>query len=312
LYDSRRTGGWTVGQRWRVSNQVNLFNESQYLKAPGQAGLAHTFGMDFFPGVGWNLGFTLQSADLDRSLGTVDRNAVGVSAGRTSSDTGWQSKAEWRDDSGAEQRTQWVTTNLITHKVNESWRLAARVNYSQTDDDLLADAGAEFAEANVGFAWRPAASTRWAVLGKYTYLYDVSSLAQVGDNVAFYDQRSHVLAFDGIFKPSQRWEYAAKVALRNGSVRFGRLAGEWTDSSATFAAAQLRYGFANRWHALGEFRALDVQNGGLRQGLLAGIDRDLGGHFRLGVGYNFTDFSDDLTQFDYDYRGWFLNVVGWY
>jgi hypothetical protein len=33
---------------------------------------------------------------------------------------------------------------------------------------------------------------------------------------------------------------------------------------------------------------------------------------RIGAGYNFTDFSDDLTDFDYDHKGWFLNLVGWY
>ena len=33
---------------------------------------------------------------------------------------------------------------------------------------------------------------------------------------------------------------------------------------------------------------------------------------RNGVGYNFTDFSDDLTDFDYDHKGWFLNMVGTY
>lgn len=32
----------------------------------------------------------------------------------------------------------------------------------------------------------------------------------------------------------------------------------------------------------------------------------------VGVGYNFTEFSDDLTDFDYDHKGWFLNLVGTY
>ena len=40
--------------------------------------------------------------------------------------------------------------------------------------------------------------------------------------------------------------------------------------------------------------------------------RDITKNFRIGVGYNFTDFSDNLTHFDYDQRGWFLNVVGRY
>jgi len=49
------------------------------------------------------------------------------------------------------------------------------------------------------------------------------------------------------------------------------------------------------------------QDGGNKQGALVGLDRDIGRNFRLGIGYNFTQFSDDLTNFDYDHRGWFIN-----
>jgi len=55
-----------------------------------------------------------------------------------------------------------------------------------------------------------------------------------------------------------------------------------------------------------------VQAGGTRQGWLVGLDRDIGKNFRIGAGYNFTEFSDDLTDFDYDHEGWFLNMVGMY
>jgi hypothetical protein len=312
LFNDRQNSGWTLGQRWRLSDQVNLFNESQFLKAPNESGLAHTFGMDFYPGVGWTLGFTLQQANLDKAIGNVDREAVSVSAGRTSNDTQWQSKLEWRQDTGAEQRDQWVTTNQFTHKINESFRIAARFNYSKTSDDLLTEAGAKFIEGNVGFAWRPFDSGKWALLGKYTYLYDVSSLPQIGDNVAFYDQRSQVLSLEGIYTPNTRWEFAGKLLRREGEVRFGRLAGQWADSGATFAAGQARYAFADKWHALGEYRWLGVKDGGDRQGVLLGVDRDLGKNLRLGTGYNFTEFSDDLTNFDYDHKGWFINLVGWY
>ena len=73
--------------------------------------------------------------DLTNSEGgEVDRRAVSVSGGRTSPDTDWQSKLEWRKDSGFERRAQWVTTNRLTHKLNESWRIAARFNYSDTED----------------------------------------------------------------------------------------------------------------------------------------------------------------------------------
>ena len=142
----------------------------------------------------------------------------------------------------------------------------------------------------------------------------MSSLPQIGDNVAYYDQRSRVLSVEGVYHPSHNWEYAAKLARREGEVRMGRLAGEWLDSGATFAAIQARYGIGNTdWNVLGEYRWLKVDNGGgTRSGALFGVDRDITNNFRIGVGYNFTDFSDNLTDFDYRHKGWFLNVVGRY
>jgi len=311
LFEPNRQNGWTLGQRWRLSERSNMFNESQFIKEPQQSGLSHTYGMDFYPAQGWNLGFTLQSGDLEKAGGAnVDRRAVSISGGHTAPATDWQSKVEWRRDRGAENRTQWVTTHRLTWKINESWRIAARVNYSDTDDayDRLADA--RFLESNLGFAWRPWNSTRWALFGRYTYLYDLATLGQVGG--AEYDQRTQVFSLEGVYKQDQHWEYALKLARRDGDVRMQRGYGPWFDSATNFAAAQLRYELRSQWHALAEYRWLDVADGGTRQGFLVGVDRDISRNFRLGVGYNFTDFSDDLTDFDYDHRGWFLNMTGMY
>ncbi len=118
-------------------------------------------------------------------------------------------------------------------------------------------------------------------------------------------EKSEVLSLGGVHKHNAHWEYAAKMARRTGEVRYGRSAGEWFDSSATFAAVQARYGLHrwNNWHALAEYRWLMVDDGGgSQQGWQAALDRDINKHFRVGVGYNFTEFSDDLTDFDYDQR----------
>jgi len=163
---------------------------------------------------------------------------------------------------------------------------------------------------NLGFAWRPHDSTRWSAFGKYTYLYDLASMGQLGG--AQYDQRSQILSFEGVHKYDQHWEFAAKLARREGEVRMGRGTGAWLDSASTFAAAQVRYELRTQWHALAEYRRLDVKHGGIRQGFLVGLDRDVNRHFRVGAGYSFTDFSDDLTDFDYRHKGWFLNLTGTY
>ncbi|HEY0931252.1 MAG TPA: hypothetical protein VGE27_15125, partial [Gemmatimonas sp.] len=219
-------------------------------------------------------------------------------------------KLEWREDRGAEQREQWVSTNRLTHKINESWRIAARLNYADTDDELNPLASAKFIEGNVGFAYRPWNNQRWGLFGRYTHLYDLATLGQLGG--ADYDQKSQILSFEGVYKLDQHWEFAGKVARREGEVRMGRGTGVWLDSATTFGAAQVRYDLRTQWHALAEYRWLDVQDGGTKQGFLLGLDRDLNKNFRIGVGYNFTDFSDDLTDFDYDHKGWFLNLVGTY
>ena len=77
LFDTSMRNGWTLGQRWRLNDQVNLYNESQYLKdtQQGSTGIAHTLGMDFFPVDGWTLGFTVQDGELDATTGRVDRRA---------------------------------------------------------------------------------------------------------------------------------------------------------------------------------------------------------------------------------------------
>ena len=311
LFNPNRQSGWTLGQRWRLSNQATMFNESQFLRAPNESGLAHTFGMDFFPAQGWRMGFTLSDGELtNRQGGEVDRRAASVSGGRTSPDTDWQSKIEWRKDSGFERREQWVTTNRITHKIDESWRIAARFNYADTEDEIDPAAGARMIEGNAGFAYRPWNSQRWGLFGRYTYLYDLSTLGQLGG--AQYDQKSQVLSLEGVHKLDHHWEFAAKLARREGEVRFGRGTGDWADSAATFAAGQIRYELRQQWHGLAEYRWLDVKHGGTRQGWLLGLDRDINRNFRLGAGYNFTDFSDNLTNFDYDHKGWFINLTGSY
>ncbi|WP_434777458.1 hypothetical protein [Neisseria sp. Ec49-e6-T10] len=310
VFNSNRTHGWTIGQRWRLTDRLNMFNESQALKGDGSS-QSNTIGMDYLLGEGWTSGFTVQEGKLtNASGGRVDRVATSVNIGRISQSIDWNSKLEWRKDTGAEHRRQWVLTNRAAIKLNESLRLSARFNYSDTYDYLSSLNGAKYIESGLGFAWRPWNNNRWAAFGRYTYLYDLSTSGQ--DNGTDYDQRTQIVSFEGVYKHDAKWEFAAKLARREGEVRFGRGEGQWFDSATTFAAGQVRYDLIRKWHALGEYRWLDVKNGGTKQGWLVGIDRDITENFRIGVGYNFTDFSDDLTKFDYKYKGFFINLVGRY
>ncbi|MCI2285856.1 hypothetical protein L3081_23810 [Colwellia sp. MSW7] len=65
------------------------------------------------------------------------------------------------------------------------------------------------------------------------------------------------------------------------------------------------------WDFLIEGRMLDVKAAqDNRKGFLTAIHRHFGQNLKVGIGYNFTDFNDDLTDLNYDAKGWFLNIVG--
>ncbi len=68
--------------------------------------------------------------------------------------------------------------------------------------------------------------------------------------------------------------------------------------------------FVRNWSGLVEWRRLSAREAGdARQGALVGVYRYVTKHVKVGVGYNFTRFSDDMTNLNYNNRGVFLNVL---
>jgi hypothetical protein len=309
--------GLTLGHRSRLTDKLSIYNENQTLKNLDSQGFNHTFGLDYRVNRFWNLGLSLQHGELDGDTGFVDRDVLSTSAAYRNQRTNFSSKIEYREDDGVNDLTQWVSTNRWTYLVNDDWRLAARFNYSDTENDndidlatgLPDNADAKFIEGGLGFAYRPSLNDKWSVLGRYTYLYDLRALSQRDSST---DQKSNVFSLEGIRRMNPRWELVGKLAHRESEIRLDRQDGDWFDSSADFAAVQIRYHVVRNWDALGEFRWLGVNDESDRSGFLIGVDRHIGDHMKLGIGYNFTDFSDDLTQLDYEYAGWYLNLIGKY
>jgi outer membrane protein OmpA-like peptidoglycan-associated protein len=314
---------FTLGNRSRISDQLSVHTEAQFVNDTEQAGITQVFGLDYVPRKDWRVGISLQHGELDREsdLGntSIDRDAVTLSAGYQNRDVQWSSKVEFRKDEGqglnAENFDQWITSNRLDYKVNDSFRILGKATYSETKDDTprldIADVeDAKFAEAGIGLAYRPVNDNRWNSLFKYTYLYDLPTLAQLDDTV---DQRSNILAAETLYQLNQRWKVGSKVAWRRGELRERRNNGDWYESDTRFASIRGRYHMISNWDGLLEYRWLKVQeDDSTRHGLLMSIDRHIGNNFKVGVGYNFTDFSDDLRDLDYDNQGWFLNLVGKY
>ena len=95
------------------------------------------------------------------------------------------------------------------------------------------------------------------------------------------------------------------------TVSLDRVDPTFFDNNANLYVLRGDYRFRENWEALVEARLLDMPDlSERRAGMLAAVSRYVGDHLKLGLGYNFTDFSDDLTDLSFDNQGLFLNITG--
>jgi long-subunit fatty acid transport protein len=150
------------------------------------------------------------------------------------------------------------------------------------------------------------------MLFKYTYFENVPSPGQLTPTniVADYSQRSHVLSVDGIYDLMPWLSVGAKYGLRVGELKMTKGDGEWFSSQADLIILRADFHLVREWDALVEARRLKVYEADdERMGFLVGVYRHINDNFKIGVGYNFTDFSDNLTDLSYSSYGWFINAI---
>lgn len=318
-----RGGSLVSGVKSRVSDSVSVYTEHRH--ATGLLpGLTHAYGVQYAPDSHWTLGANFENGRIgSETLGEVRREAVGFSAGYASEQVRYSGGAEYRfDHSSSEARKSWLLKNAISVKTGTDARWIGKLNWADSNSDAGAFAGAKYTEAVIGYAFRPALNDKVNVLLKYTYLYDLSSPGQVtttdGTTTPIsttgidYQQRSQVLAADVTYDLSPRWTVGGKYAWRQGELRASRDdSAPWFQSSAELAVLRLDWKVVRRWDWLVELRTLRAKElGDRRSGWLTAGYYHLNENFKVGLGYNFTDFSDDLTDLDYRSRGWFLNMLG--
>ncbi len=84
-----------------------------------------------------------------------------------------------------------------------------------------------------------------------------------------------------------------------------------TASSTFLAIIRADIKLRPKWDILGEYRFLSTPDANSDQaGALVGIYRRFNENLRAGIGYNATDFSDDLTNQSYSSEGLFFNAIG--
>jgi flagellar motor protein MotB len=316
-----RKGNMISGFRTRYSDSASVFLEERYTHGDVPAGLMHSAGVDLAPFDNFNFGVHCDFGTLkdQQTAAETERKALSVSAGYGLDSLKIASALEYRDDdveqpdADSNSRTSWLLKNSLKYQLSQGMRLLGKFNYSISDSsegDLL---DSDYTEAVLGWAYRPVHHDRLNALLKYTYFYNVPPAGQVNgtDTSSNFVQRSHIGSLDVMYDLTSRWTVGGKYAYRRGEVALDREDKDYFDSDAHLYVLRADWHFIDRWDALVELRRLDLPDAeDSRSGILVGLYRHLGNHFKVGIGYNFSDFSDDLTQHDYEHQGLFINFIG--
>ncbi len=327
---SSRRGNWNTGMRSRYTDTMSVYGEERYTHGDVPTGLTHAFGVDYTPSERWNFGGNIEAGVLeDKNTGAeTERRAIGLNAGYNFGAIVYSAAVEYRvDDSESpdtttSKRTTWLMKNNLKYQVDSDWRFLAKANFSESTSTLGDLFSGNFTEVVMGYGYRPIDNDRLNTLFKYTYFYNVpfgdlsttdpltGQIVGASSPVDFI-QKSHILSLDAIYDLTQRWSLGGKYAYRLGQVAQDRLNPEFFDSRASLYILRADWHFTHRWDALIEARLLDLPDAqDRREGALLGLYRHVGKNIKVGVGYNFTDFSDDLTDLDFDSQGVFINFVG--
>ncbi|MGB3212033.1 MAG: OmpA family protein [Desulforhopalus sp.] len=314
-----RKGNMTSGFRSRYSDSASIYLEEKYSHGDVPTGLTHSTGVDLTPTDRLNFSANIDLGTLkdpDTSADT-ERTAVGVNAGYGFELLSLASGMEYRVDkteqldSSDTKRTNWLFKNSFRYQLTPDWRVTGKFNYAMSVSSLGDSFDSDYTEAVLGYAYRPVHFDRLNVLLKYTYFYNLPVTDNESTNDSDFVQRSHIGAVDVMYDLTPRWTLGGKYAYRQSQVALDREDPEFFDSRAHLYVARADWHFLHRWDALMEVRMLDLPDAqDNRKGALLALYRHLGNHIKVGVGYNFSDFSDDLTQMDYQHQGFFINLIG--
>ncbi|MBV1920566.1 MAG: hypothetical protein KUG73_07770, partial [Pseudomonadales bacterium] len=314
-----RNGQFVFGVRNRWSDSANVYAEGRRLSGGQGSGLMQGYGINYAPTDAWSYGLGMEHGDINQEADNeIERLAITASMGYTDAGKRYSGILEYRDDkSDAEDRSVWLVRNNYSSQVSQDWRAIIHLDAAISESNLGDAFDADFAEGSLGYAYRPVGSDWLNALVKYTYLYDLAPDEQFSTtdvSTVDYAQRSQVIAGDVTVDLSPRWSLGGKYAYRLGELRPSRDdSADWFESKGELFILRADWHIVHAWDVTLEWRQRnEISANDSRDGWLVAGYRHFGKHFKAGVGYNFSNFSDDLTDLDYEAGGWFLNAVGKY
>jgi hypothetical protein len=311
----RAQGRYIMGGERPISGTVTMFGENSFDTFSRYQTLTSAYGVTYSPSdvLTYTTAFEFGRVRDDIN-GDFDRNAVSLGVGYAKDGLTFNGRLEYRDEdgslSGSTRNSQtWLLNAAASYEIDDNQRLVFGAKVSRTDGNSGLAPDSDFTDLTFGYALRPVNNEKLNLLLRYRYLDDNYGQQLDGTNTPGPVQRSHVFSVDASYDLNERWTLGGKLGYRLSESAVDS-SSPYTSNDASLAVLNARWHMLHKWDALLEVRALDLEDAGVTEvGGLGAIYRHVNKNVKLGVGYNFTTFSDDLTDLTYDDRGAFINII---
>jgi len=214
---------------------------------------------------------------------------------------------EFREDTRSMASQQFVSSTQLQLPLGTDLSVVGKYRFSKSESQSQAERNIDFTEASIGLAYRPIAHDRLNLLTRYTRLSNTPTVFQLANMSGGIS--SDIFAIDWSYQLTQRIEWVGKQAMRWSEDDDDPLS---VRSLTALSIQRLNWRMPHDFLLGTEFRRMtqdlanDERNGFVTEIMWEGLDP-----LRLGVGYNFSDVSDnEYVQYDFSSRGFFMRLQG--
>lgn len=309
-------GQFVIGGTRHINNDTTVWAENTRDLFGRHKALSSAYGVDYAASEFSDWTFALEVGEIsDPDADDFDRQALTLGyAYSDDADRAGRARLELRRERGMDGAvSRDADTLAFTGDYNANFSEDARfigaldAVYTDRKDSTLEDA--RYAELSLGYAYRPVKNDRLNLLAQYRFVFDEYGQVTNGTDVRGPLQHSHILSVDAEYQLNDTWSIGGKLGYR-WSETAGAAGDDFTENDALLAVANARWHVVSNWDALFEVRMLDAQSAGTTEyGALVAGYRHINNNVKLGLGYNFGRFSDDLADISFDDKGAFINII---
>lgn len=314
-FNAKENGKFVLGGRRQVNDNVAVFGENSYDIFGARRTFSSQYGVDYQPTERMTYSFATQLGRVvdDGAGDTFDRYAYSFGAQYAGKDIAAKGRLEYRHDTGATSvqgdSDTFALSAELKQKFSETARVVATLDAIETRANQGNISKGTYIDGVLGYAFRPVDNDKLNMLLRYRFVYDMYGQTIDGQADNGPRQRSHVFSVDADYDVDQNWTVGGKLGYRLAMTSADSIS-DFSRNNAGLAVVNARYHLVGDWDLLVENRTLwQEQTKTTKNSTLTAAYRHLGNNVKLGVGYNFGTFSDDLNDLVHDDNGVFINMI---